>query len=371
MTDMIIRSARVWKLDGRLHQPFKIALGQHDTVENVLFMLELAGGTRGYGEAAVAPHITGETRDKTLENLKKAAAFLEGKNAAGYLSLAAESAEMLDKNRCALAAAEMALLDAVTRSLNIPLWKFFGPRPSLLKTDMTVVLGTADEAEAAAIDIRRRGIRALKVKIGKDVDSDFERVLRVRRVCPRDSIYLDANQGYSAPQALKFLKKLKKAGIKPEVFEQPVHKHDWDGLRYITKRTDVPVCADETVYSLPDAIKAVNGGYVSAVNIKLMKSGIFAGRETADICRAKGVRLMIGAMMESRLSSNCAAHFASGLGCFDFVDLDTPFFIKNDFMKGGGLKPDGTYDLRSIEAGIGVVPVNLPSSALRIRHSAI
>ena len=59
-----------------LYQPFRVATGQHDHLENILFTIELKDGTKGYGEAAVATHITGETVDKTLENLKHIAVGL-------------------------------------------------------------------------------------------------------------------------------------------------------------------------------------------------------------------------------------------------------------------------------------------------------
>ena len=53
-----------------LNQTFRIACGQHNRLENILFAIELKDGTKGYGEAAVATHITGETIEQTLKNLK-------------------------------------------------------------------------------------------------------------------------------------------------------------------------------------------------------------------------------------------------------------------------------------------------------------
>ena len=66
-----------------LNQPFRIATGQHDHLENILFTIELKDGTKGYGEAAVATHITGETIEQTLKNLKGIAHWLKGKGDRG------------------------------------------------------------------------------------------------------------------------------------------------------------------------------------------------------------------------------------------------------------------------------------------------
>ena len=42
---------------------------------------------------------------------------------------------------------------------------------------------------------------------------------------------------------------------------------------------------------------------------------------------------MLGAMMESALSITASAHLAAGLGCFDFIDLDTTFFLKGELAR--------------------------------------
>jgi len=75
------------------------------------------------------------------------------------------------------------------------------------------------------------------------------------------------------------------------------------------------------------------------------------------LARAAGVKLMIGQMLETELSSVCAAQFASGLGGFDFIDLDSPFLIKRSVMRGGRhISPEGVYDVPGIKRGIGYAP---------------
>ena len=65
---------------------------------------------------------------------------------------------------------------------------------------------------------------------------------------------------------------------------------------------------------------------------------------------------MIGGMMETSLAMTASAHLAAGLGCFDFIDLDTPFFIKKDFDKNPYLSSKGVYDLKKVKAGIAIIP---------------
>ncbi|MDD5216721.1 MAG: dipeptide epimerase [Candidatus Omnitrophica bacterium] len=352
----IIQSAKVKRLQAKLTIPFRIALGQHDSLDNVLFEITLADGTRGYGEAAVATHITGETVEGTIHNLEKAAECFIGRDGADYLRISGEFGERLAGNPCALAALEMALLDALTCQWKMPLWRFFGPKLRMLKTDMTVVLGNVPEAETLTRAIYRRGIRSFKVKVGRNQDEDFERLLRVRKQIGKCPVYLDANQSFSAEEALRFLRRLERAGIRPVLIEQPVHKKDWEGLKKVTRGTRVTVLADESVSSLADAVRLIRGQYADAINIKLMKFGVFRAREIAVLAQASGVKLMIGSMMESLLAATAAAHLASSLGRFDYVDLDTPLFVRDRIMKKSYLSRDGVYDLRPVRAGIGIVP---------------
>lgn len=348
--------AKIWRAE--LVRPFSIARGQHDILENVLFSVELSGGVRGFGEAAVATHITGETVGETLVNLKTAARAIVGRSFAEFPEIAEEFGEMFARNRCALAALEMALLDAATRAKSIPFWKAFGNRPRLLRTDMTVVFGSADDAGAAARGILRRGIRSFKVKIGRDFGLDLERVAAVARVAGKCPIYLDANQGFSAAQTLRFLKELRRLKVRPALIEQPVPKEDREGLAEVTRKSKVPVCADESASSLGDAWRIIRQKAAHAINIKFAKMGILEAYEIAHLARRNGVGLMIGTMMETPLAATAAAHFAAGLGGFDFIDLDAPFFMAARVTQGSFVTRSGLYDLRKVKAGIGVVPLN-------------
>ena len=166
---------------------------------------------------------------------------------------------------------------------------------------------------------------------------------------------LDANQGYSARKTLQFLKSLDRAGIVPDLIEQPVPKADWDSLKKVTRDSKVCVCADESASSLADVLRIIKEKAAGAINVKLMKTGLVHAVEISRLAHAAGIKLMIGGMMESNLAMTCSAHLAAGLGYFDFVDLDTPFFIKGEQARNPYLSAQGIYDLSKVKAGIGVL----------------
>jgi len=356
MTMSMIEKISVSLLKAKLDQPFRTALGDHNSLENVLFSLELSDGTRGFGEAAVATHITGETVEQTVRNLNLVGKSLIGRDVSDHVKISAQLHERLLLNKCALAAIETALVDALTRQKKIPLWKFFGKRARKLASDITIVIADLKETEDSVRTYYKQGFRAFKVKIGRDEDLDYERVLAVKRLAPRSAIYLDANQGYSAEQTLRFLKRIERAGVFPKLIEQPVPRDDWEGLKKVTRSSRIPVCADESARSLADAVRIIKQKAAPIINIKLTKTGIFESREIAALARANGIKLMVGGMMETSLAMTASAHMAAGLGCFDFIDLDTPFFIKDGIKRNPFLSAKGIYDVKKAKAGIGITP---------------
>ncbi len=108
--------------------------------------------------------------------------------------------------------------------------------------------------------------------------------------------------------------------------------------------------------SVSEAVAVIREKAADVINIKLMKFGVIQGVEIARIARAAGVGLMIGGMMESALAMTASAHLAAGLGCFSYIDLDTPFFVRDSSARGPYLSSRGVYDLRPVRKGIGVIP---------------
>ena len=246
---MIVTKADARILSAPLVSPFRISGGQHDTLENVFLRLKLSGGVEGYGEAAVATHITGETVLTTLANLKAVARAVGERDISDYRSICQEFRPSFHNNHAALAAFEMAVLDAWCRSQGIPLWKLFGKRPGKFATDVTVVIGTLKEAEVVAQDFYQRGFRAFKFKIGRDEGEDLLRVKAVARLAPRARIILDANQAYDARRMLEFLAALRSVHIVPQLLEQPVPRDAWAGLAELTHESGrwMEPCGDDTL----------------------------------------------------------------------------------------------------------------------------
>jgi L-alanine-DL-glutamate epimerase-like enolase superfamily enzyme len=349
-----IRSITVEPLTIPLLEPFSIATGSVSDARNVLITVTLEDGSVGYGECAPFPPSTGESQETALAAAVGCATLIEGRDAANWRGLSRLMHSAYFSQLTALAGMEMALLDALTRSFGMPLYVFFGGVSSAVETDYSIPMVTPERGYELAQEVVARGITTIKVKVGGDLRHDVARVEAIREGAPGLGLTLDANQGYTANEALLCLEALDDRDIRPLMMEQPVHKNDFDGLRYVTQHTSVPIAADESASDAASVARLIRIGACNVVNIKLMKCGFVEALDIAAVCRANHVELMIGAMMESRLAISAAAHFVAGLGGFRYIDLDTPMLLADDPFVGGYEQRGGVYDLSSVERGLGV-----------------
>ncbi|XP_039032099.1 L-Ala-D/L-amino acid epimerase-like isoform X2 [Hibiscus syriacus] len=321
--------------------PFTIANSRLDKVENVAIKIELRDGCVGWGEAPILPFVTAEDQPTAMVKAKEACEMLESCSFMTLGALLGEISDLLPGHQFASvkAGVEMALIDAVAKSIGIPLWRLFGGASNTITTDITIPIVSPAEAAALASKYRRQGFETLKLKVGKNLKADIDVLQAIRAAHPDCSFILDANEGYRPEEAIQVLEKLHVMGVTPVLFEQPVHRDDWEGLgrvsHFAKSKYGVSVAADESCRNLADVKKIVQGELADVINIKLAKVGVISSLEIIDLARASGLDLMIGGMVETRLAMGFAGHLAAGLGCFKFVDLDTPLLLAEDPVLDG------------------------------------
>lgn len=335
----------------KLDEPFHISLGVMTHINNALVTIVLENGIEGYGEAAPIIQINGENQETILGTLNSCKEFIVGQDINNYRSIAYTLKSSFWAQSAARCAIEMALLDAYTKALDIPLYRFLGGTENRIETDYTISIVPAEEAKKQAINLAAEGFRVIKTKVGVNLTDDLDRVLAIRDGAPDCGILIDANQGYSPKTALRFINEVLKHGIHPVLFEQPVLKTDLAGMKFVRDNTEVMIGADESVFTAADAIEVVRTGCADVINIKLMKSCIIESLDIAAIARSANLKLMIGCMVETNLGLACAVHFTAGVGGFDFIDLDPSFDAVRCPVKGG---PDYAPPYWTIGQGSGL-----------------
>jgi len=311
-----------------MQQAFASARRTSRVAENVLCTATLSDGGRGYGEASPAKYVTGETAATVLKDLARVADALVGLEVERWREWSGALREALTESPTARSAVEIALLDALCRSLGLPLWKWFGGATEAVRSDFTVSLATPEDAEERARAAAARGFRTLKVKVGgEDREADWQRVAAVARRAPGCVLRLDANQGFDVEGALGFLSRTQAAGVEVELLEQPLPADDWAGMARLTRRSPVPIIADEMATDARAVARIATERTANGVNLKVAKSGLLGALEMIAVARAHGLHLMLGCMLESLPGLGASVHLACGTGAFDYLDLDSHLLL--------------------------------------------
>ena len=323
-----------------LKTPFKTALRTVETIEDIVVMVHTDTGHIGYGEAPATAVITGDTHGSIIDAIRHyiSPRLILGQDVADLNHLTQLIQGAMEKNTSAKAAVEIAIYDLWGQLYDAPLYKLLGGGDPVITTDITISVDYIDKMVADSISAVERGFESLKIKVGKDIGVDIERVRAIyAAVENRALLRLDANQGWTAKQAVYALQTLEDAGVKLELIEQPVKARDLAGMRYVTERVHTPVMADESVFGPMEVIELIRMRAADIINIKLMKTGgISNAIRIADIAAMYGVDCMIGCMLETSISVAAAVHVAvAKSNVITKVDLDGPSLAQFNPVDGG------------------------------------
>ena len=353
---MKITDIRLGMISVPLRVPFKTALRTVNSVEDVVVEIHTDTGNIGYGEAPPTGVITGDTTGAIIgaitDHIKKT---LVGRDVDDFEDLMIALQKCVLKNTSAKAAVDMALWDLYGQLYKIPVYKMMGGAKKSIVTDITISVNDPDEMAHDAVDAIARGYDCLKVKVGKEPQKDIDRLSAIRAAVPKSTlIRIDANQGWTPKEAVRILNGMQEKGLDIEFVEQPVKGHDFEGLKYVTERSYVPVLADESVFSPEDALKIMQMGAADLVNIKLMKcGGLYNALKIASAAEVYGVECMIGCMLEAKISVNAAVHLACAKQIITKIDLDGPVLCSEDPIIGGAVFSEQLITV-SDEPGLGI-----------------
>ncbi|WP_270182086.1 dipeptide epimerase [Alkalihalobacillus sp. CinArs1] len=335
---MKITNIETFAVCAQLKKPFKTALRTVTTAESVIVKVT-AEDVIGWGEAPPTVAITGESKESVISSINNhISPKLIGLELSSYETIFKVLHTSLVRNTSAKAAVDMAIYDLLAKQSNLPLYQYLGGFRDLLETDYTVSVNSPEEMGDDASQYVSEGFNILKVKVGKDtIERDLERIKEVQnRTGNKASIRLDANQGWTAKEAIYAITKLEQEGINLDLVEQPVPAHDIEGLKRVTDSVNTPIMADESVFSARDALQVVSIRAADLINIKLMKAGgIHQALKINAIAESAGIECMVGSMIESKLGITAAAHFAASQKNITRFDFDAPLMFKEENVDGG------------------------------------
>nr|WP_275889313.1 o-succinylbenzoate synthase [Nakamurella flavida] len=343
-TDRLAVLVRVVGKAGRPHsQPVEVqGWGECVAMERPLYSLEYAAGALEVMRRFLVPVLfgqgpTGLGPDGEI-TAERVAALLE--HVVGH--------------RMAKAAVEMAVLDAQLRGTGQSLGGYLGAERHRVPAGVSVgVQPSIRELIDVVGDYLAQGYLRIKLKIRPGWDVDPVEAVR-ERFGDRVALQVDANAAYTLADA-RILRRLDAFDLL--LIEQPLAEDDIRQHAELARLISTPICLDESIVSARAAADAIALGAAQVINIKAGRvGGYLEARRVHDLCRAGGIAVWCGGMLETGLGRAANAALAALPGFtlpgdvsasdrFYARDITTPFVLADGHIT----VPTGP--------GLGVAPI--------------
>jgi L-alanine-DL-glutamate epimerase-like enolase superfamily enzyme len=324
--------------------PFVIARGGYAHHRNVIVKIVDDDGLEGFGEAAPNKYY-GESVATVIAALGQFKPLVEWAHPLSLEAIETQMNRALRGNASAKSAVSSALHDLLGKRLGLPLHRIWGlDAASAPQSSFTIAITENEELKARVAEAREYPI--LKIKLGTDRDMEIVRI--VRDAAPDKRLRVDANAAWTPKQAVKMGEFLLEHGV--EMLEQPVPANDIEGLRFVRKRVQLPVFADESCLVAADIPKLA--GAVDGINIKLAKCGsLREALRMVHTARSLEMQVMAGCMIETSLGISAIAQISPLL---DTADFDGAALLSSDPFRGTTIA-GGTIKLTDAP-GLGATP---------------
>lgn len=332
------------------------ARGTHDRSDFLLVRITTSAGVSGIGEVSATLTWSGED-SATAQHVIEAviAPALLGQPLVPVAALEARMDTVLAANPFTKAGISIALWDAFSRTLDVPLAVALG---GPVRTEVPIkcsLSGNGDRLSTGLRRAREAGFTSYKIKIGMDVETDVSRLRELRELTGPDTfIGLDANGGYSRTDAQRAAAAMLQYG--PAFLEQPVAPGDLEGMRLL-RGLGLPVVADESVFGMDDLGAVIRAGAADVVSLYVGKSG-GPGRavEMGRVASAAGLDVILGSNGELGVGAAAQLHVACALaGLSEAIpsDIIGAHYYDEDVV-AAGFESDGVVARLGEAPGLGI-----------------
>ena len=192
------------------------------------------------------------------------------------------------------------------------------------------------------------------MKVGFDEDLDLACVKAMREaIGPKPKIRIDANQSWSAGEAIRIIKKLGEYDL--EFVDQPVLMYNIDALSRVRAAVDVPIASHESSWTMYEAINVIKREAADVIHVDpRFDAGFVGARITAGIAEAVGLPVVMHSFTELGVAQNAYLHLIASTPNYIFANQSGYGDLTDDIIQGGLLTfKDGCLDLPE-GPGIGV-----------------
>jgi len=293
-------------------KPMRFASGEVTAADHVLVRVHTDDGLVGVAEAPPRPYTYGETQASIVAIIRDVfAPALMGADPIARERVQAVLHRTVG-NHTAKGALDLAVWDVVGQALGQPVTSLLGGHGTSMRVAHMVGFAPTTEMVDDALDVRERyGITTFKVKVGRrPVGLDVEACRALRWALGEDvEIYVDANRGWTAEEALRAVRMLGDVGL--TMLEEPCPNDDTLGRRRVVERSSLPVVGDESCTRLPEVGRNLLDGMCSIISIKTARTGFTQSARIVGLCEGLGVETLLGNQVDGQLGSLAAVTFGA------------------------------------------------------------
>jgi L-alanine-DL-glutamate epimerase-like enolase superfamily enzyme len=282
-------------------------------LEYLLVRIETDAGATGIGEAQADIGFFGQT----VEEVRAAVEDYLGPQLVGKDPFDREYLmHHIDYrgNSCAKSGIDLALHDLMGKALGVPISVLIGGRhKKRIPVAIEITGGSPDDMASECVKYMKEGVRAFKPKIGGDPDKDADRLRAIREAVGQGvSIRADANQGSTAKEAIRLCRLAEKHDVGLDLLEQPVQAWDLQGMAGVRRAVDTLIEADESCYTIHDAMQIIRNEAADVLNVKIGKAGgLYHAKKITVLAEAAGLQCVLGTAFGTGIERAAKLHLAA------------------------------------------------------------
>lgn len=349
--------------------PLKFASGEVSTADHVLVRVYTDEGVVGVADAPPRPYTYGETQESITTIIDNVfAPQLVGMEVMDREQIHAVLGRTVN-NHVAKGSVDIAVWDAIGKTLGTPVHKLLGGYTDRMRVSHMLGFRPAQELLDEALRFGETyGITTFKLKVGRrPLSLDIEACRVLREGLGQDvEIYLDANRGWTANEALEVLRRTEGLGL--TLLEEPCDAKEVMSRKRLVDKSPIPVVGDESVPTAGDVARELLSGNCNAICIKTARSGFTEATQILGLCTGLGVDVTMGNQIDTQIGSLAtvtfgAAHEASSRRA---GELSNFLDMADDLLADPLQILDGTIAVRNVP-GVGAEIDEDKLAAYRVR----
>jgi L-alanine-DL-glutamate epimerase-like enolase superfamily enzyme len=278
--------------------------------EHVLVRVRTDGGLVGQAEAPARPFVYGESQTSIVTAIRNwFTPAIQGLDALRVEAIY-ERMTGIAGNHAARGAIDLAVWDIIGKALGQPCRILLGGYTTSLRASELLNYGEPAQMVAHAVQMQQRyGISAFKIKTGRAVKLDVAACTAIRKSLPDAELYIDANHGWTADEAIQFARQTAELGL--SFYEEPSPAEDRIGRRRFNQTAGIPVGGDESCTRLSDAARELTDGIAHMISIKTARTGFTESRRILGLCEGLSAPVVMGSQGDSMVGTLGTLNFGA------------------------------------------------------------